>query len=280
MKTIPVCYCGNNRIFGGIFLSVLSMIKYTESALDIILLSMDLKEQDERFIPFSEEQRALMEKTVQKKNPESRVRIIDVTELQHKYFDNAHNQKNNYTPYASIRLFLDLLDVPDKIVYLDADVMCCGNVDEYFDINIEDYEFAATLDVVGHHFFPGKYCNSGTLLLNMPYIRQTGLFEKCRERVKSRAMMMPDQSALNFLATAKLVLPYRFNEQRSIKPDTVFKHFCMGFKWYGPILTKYNIKQWQRERLYKKFNMHDFDDIYAEYDKIMAEENNESLIKI
>ncbi len=280
MKIIPVCYCGNNKIFGGIFMSVLSIIKHTDTALDIILLSMDLSEKDERFVPFSEEQRLLMEKTVKEKNPDSRVRIIDVTSLQHKYFDGGRNQKNNYTPYASIRLFLDLLDVPDKIVYLDADVMCCARIDEYYDTDIENYEFAATLDIVGHHFFPGKYCNSGTLLLNIPYIRKTGLFEKARERVRSRTMLMPDQSAINFLATAKLVLPYRFNEQREIKQDTVFKHFCMGYKWHGPILMRYNIKQWQRDKLYKEFDMHEFDDIFEMYDHIMSENGNEALIKI
>lgn len=241
---------------------------------------MDLSHLNPAWLSFSEEQRQLMERTVKDKNPESSVRIIDVTELQNQYFDGGKNQKNNYTPYASIRLFLDLVDVPDKLVYLDADIMCCGNIEEYFDIDISDYEFAATLDVVGRNFFKGNYCNSGVMLYNMPYIRRTGLFARAREQVRKKTMLMPDQSALNFCCEAKLVLPYRFNEQRDIRPDTVFKHFCMGFKWYGPILTSYNHKQWHRDKVHSYLGIHDFDDIYEEFDRIMERENNRELIKI
>ncbi len=280
MNIIPVCYCGNRRIFGGIFLSVLSMLEHTDAALDIVLLTMDLSCENPLWLPFSEDQRQLLERTLREKNPASSARVLDVTEHHKTYFSNGKNNKNAYTPYASIRLFLDLLDVPDKMIYLDADVMCCGNVEEYFSVDLTDYEFAATLDVVGHRFFPRQYCNSGVLLLNLPKIRETGLFEKARRRVCSRWMLMPDQSALNMLAVAKLVLPYRFNEQRAIKPDTVFKHFCKGFRWRGPILTTYNIKQWQRERVHNELGIHVFDKIYERFDEILSHDGNEALIGI
>ncbi len=280
MTAIPVCYCGNRRVFGGIFLSVLSMLSHTDAPLEILLLTMDLHEQNESWTGFSEEQRLLLEQTLRRKNPASSARIIDVTAHYLQHLAGGKNNKNSYTPYASIRLFLDLLDVPEKIVYLDADIMCCGDVSEYFNIDISDYELAATLDVVGHRLFRGRYCNSGVLLLNMPLIRKTDLFAKARLRVSTRWMLMPDQSALNKLAQSKLVLPYRFNEQRSIKKDTVFKHFCKGFRRKGLFLTTYNIKQWHREQVHKVLGIHDFDGIYQEFDEILSQEGNESLIKI
>ena len=280
MKIIPVCYCGNRKIFGGIFLSVLSLLAHTEAALEIILLTMDLSDENPSWLPFSEEQRSLLNKTLKEKNAASSARIIDTTDLHRKYFSQGKNNNNAYTPYASIRLFLDLLDVPEKMIYLDADVMCLSDVAEYFDIDISEHELAATLDVVGHRFFPKQYCNSGVLLLNIPRIRETGLFEKARKKVKTRWMLMPDQSAINMLATAKLVLPYRFNEQRSIKPDTVFKHFCMSYRWKGVRLVSYNIKQWQREQVHKVLGIRDFDAIYDQFDKILLADGNEDLIKI
>ncbi len=279
MKTIPVCYCGNRPIFGGIFMSVLSVMKHTDAALDVMLVTMDLRDQNPTWLPFSEEQRELMDKTLKEKNPESRARIIDVTDLQLEHFSGAKNQKNKYTPYASIRLFLDLVeDVPDKIVYLDADIMCLDNVEKLYDIDVEKYEFAAAPDVVRRRFTP-NYCNSGVMLLNMPYIKRSGLFEKAREKVKTTTMLLPDQSALNFQCESKLILPYRFNEQRDIRPDTVFKHFCMKFFFYGPVLIKYNYKQWHRDMVHKKLKIHEFDDIYAEFDRIL-EDGNSHLIKI
>ncbi len=278
MTRVSVCYCGNRKIFGGIFMSVLSILKNTSSALDIILLTMDLSDKNPAFLPFCEEQRALMERVLREKNPDSCVRIIDVTDSQKKYFENGKNNKNYYTPYASIRLFLDLYDVPDRIIYLDADIMCLSDVSELYGIDMENYEFAAALDIVGHKMLHPRYCNSGVLLLNMKKIKETGLFERARERVCKRWMMMPDQSALNMEARAKLILPYRFNEQRNIKPDTVLKHFCKGYKWHTPI--SYNYKQWQRDKVHEKLKIHDFDDIYEQYDKILSEDKNEELIKI
>lgn len=279
MKTIPVCYCGNRGIFGGILLSLLSMVRYTASALDVVLLTMELPELDPRYLGFTEEQRKMLEAVLRESNPESRVRVIDVTEYQKKYFSDGKNNKNGYTPYASIRLFLDLLDVPDKLVYLDADVMCTGSVDEYYDIDVSSYELAATLDVIGRRFFPHNYCNSGVLLLNLAKIRESGLFERARRRVRRQKMLMPDQTAIHRECKAKLIVPYRFNEQRDLKADTVFKHFCKGYKWNGALITSYNYKQWHREMVREKLGIHDFDDVYERYDEIIAREGFAELVK-
>ena len=43
---INVCYCGNRKIFPGLLLSVMSLAKYTERALNVYVLSMDLHEQN------------------------------------------------------------------------------------------------------------------------------------------------------------------------------------------------------------------------------------------
>ena len=261
-------------------MSVLSVMKNTDAPLEIILLTMDVSEKNEAFLPFSDEQLKLLDKTLKAKNPESFARIIDVGALYREHLEKGKNNHNSYTPYASIRLFLDLLDVPEKLIYLDADIMCLSDVSEYYGIDISEYEFAATLDVVGRKFFRNNYCNSGVMLLNMKKIKETGLFARARERVSKKWMMMPDQSAIHKEASAKLVVPYRFNEQRDIKPDTVFKHFCMGYKWRGPFLTSYNYKQWHRNEVHEKLGIFEFDEIYAEYDKILSEGNNKELIGI
>ncbi len=280
MNRVPICYCGNKRIFGGIFMSALSILKNTDAPIEIILLTMDVSYKNPQYIPFSEEQRELLDKTLKAKNPESCARIIDVGELYREHLEKGKNNNNSYTPYASIRLFLDLLDVPEKLIYLDADIMCLADVREYYETDIENYEFAATLDIVGRRFFRNNYCNSGVLLLNIKKIRETGLFARARERVFRKWMMMPDQSAIHKEASAKLLVPYRFNEQRNIKPDTVFKHFCMGYRWRGPFLTSYNYKQWQRLEVHEKLGIFEFDDIYGEFDKILSEGNNKELINI
>lgn len=263
---IHVCYSSNYKIFGGIVMSVLSILKNTPKILKVYLLTMDLTHMNEKFKPISKRQAAALDEVVKSYNPENSVVLLDETELFMREFSKSKNVKTGYTPYSMTRLLLDLLDVPDKLIYLDADTMCCSDLSQLYDVDLKDCEFAAALDIVGHFWVRYNYCNSGVLLLNFARIRETKLFEKARRRVVKRKMFMPDQSALNFLAKKKLYLPYKFNEQREIKPDTVVKHFCQGFKWYGPFFRLYNYKQWDREAVHGKLNIHDFDDIYELYD--------------
>lgn len=270
---IQICYCGNKRIFKGVLLSVMSLIKNTDEPLDILLCTMNLEEVNPLYVPFTEEQRALVDRLLKEKNPESCARIVDMTKTYAENVKDGVNQKNMYTPYAYIRLLLDFYETEDKLIYIDADVMSNSDIKELYSVDVSDYEFAASLDKMGHFWINKNYCNSGVLLLNMKKIRETGLFARSREMIKTKRLVMPDQSALNELAEAKLILPYKFNEQRDIKEDTVLKHFCKGFRFFGIIPKLYNYKQWEIDKVHKYLKIHEFDEIYEEYGKLLSEES-------
>lgn len=78
-----------------------------------------------------------------------------------------------------------------------------------------------------------------------------------------KRMFMPDQSALNKLAT-KRKLPQKYNEQGKIKSNTVFKHFTTYFKFF-PYFHAVTVKPWQREKLHGVAGIFEFDDILEEY---------------
>ena len=265
---ISICYSGNKRVFPGLLLSVLSLTKYTERALRIYVLSMDLHEENPLYLPFSENQMRILNEVLQKKNAESRAELIDMTQIYKESLAAGKNKKNHYTPYAQLRLYLNELEcIPDKIIYLDIDTMCTGDIGQLFDIDISDYEYAAALDYMGKFWIDRHYCNSGVLLLNMREIRKTDLFRRLREFVLTRRMIMPDQSALHRLGKRRMYLPRRFNEQRDIRDDTVIKHFCRGIRWL-PFFHIYDIKQWEREKVHKSLKIAFFDDLYEEYDRL------------
>ncbi len=271
---INICYCGNKGVYSQILLSALSLAKHHDGAITVYLITMDLRERDERFLPVTEEQADVLEKALQRKNSESRACLIDVSELYRGYYVKEKNGKNSFTPYAYVRLFADVLPElasAEKLIYLDADVMCLSDIAELWETDISAYEFAAVKDAVGHIFVNPRYCNSGVLLLNMANIRKTDLLGRARKRVKTRKMFMPDQSALNFLVKKKLILPRKFNEQRAIRSDTVLKHFCQQFKWYGPFFKLYNYKQTDRGNVHNVLHIHEFDDIYGQYDALYEE---------
>lgn len=79
---------------------------------------------------------------------------------------------------------------------------------------------------------------------------------------------MPDQSAIRKYVKDILILEDRFNEQRSIKPKTVVKHFNKGIKWF-PFFHIYNYKQWQIDNVHKKLKIFMFDDIYDQYKNLL-----------
>lgn len=265
-NAIPVVYSGNKRIFHGLALAALSVVKRCSRPVVIYILTMGLTDVDKRFTAITDRQAQALDAAIKTVNADSRVIKIDVSEVFRKELIKSKNLKNNYTPYAMLRLLMDSFDLPDRVIYMDIDTMACSDISELYDIDIKNYEFAATLDKVGHIYVRPKYCNSGVLYMNLEKMRETRLLERARQKVIKRKMFMPDQSALNFLAKSKLILPYRFNEQRNIKEDTVIKHFCRYFKWFGPFFKLKNIKQWEREKVHEILQIHDFDDIYELYD--------------
>lgn len=269
MEPVCVCYCGNKKIFPGLLLSALSLAKYTDRPLRVIVLSMDLHELNAAYLPFSENQMRVLDEALKEKNPESRAELVDLTDLYKETLAEGKNARNLYTPYAQLRLFLtELAGLPDKVVYLDADTMCTGDIAELYDIDVSGYEYGAVLDHMGKFWISPTYCNSGVLLLNLPVLRETALFPRIREYVRTHRMVMPDQSALHRLGTKKLFLPGRFNEQRKIKEDTVVKHFCKGTDFYFIIPVTFNIKQWQRDKVHKRLKIFCFDDLYEKYDRL------------
>ncbi len=266
---INVCYSGNKKIFEGLLLAVLSLARVTREELKVHVLTMDLHDENPNFLPFSDEQIALLDKIVKEKNPNSQVVKIDVTKEYIQELRDGKNHHNGYTPYATLRLLLDLVpNMPDKMIYMDIDTMCVSDIKQLDDVDIEGYDFGATKDYMGRFWIHRNYCNSGVMTMNLKQIKENGLFVKCRRKVNKTKMLMPDQTALNKYGIKKY-LPFKFNEQRKIKEDTVVKHFCKGIVFFLPFgFHIYNIKQWQRENVHKSLKIFRFDDLYERVDQL------------
>lgn len=261
-ERISIVYSVNEGYFSMIFLSALSIVRKSSVPVTFYIVTMDLRDLKETFCPVTEEQRAVMEEVIRQYG-DHHVVLLDATALYRERLLHGKNHKNSYTPYAQGRLLLDGFDLPPHVVYLDSDIMCCGDVRDLLDVDIDAYEFAAVVDVMGKFWIARDYCNSGVMLMNMERMKETKLLLNACLLLQRKRMSFPDQSALNKLVQAKKVLPRRFNEQREIRPDTLFKHFCQGIKWL-PFFKVYNYKQTQVKKVHK-LKIHDFDDIYEQY---------------
>ena len=262
---INLLLCGNDKVFDGAMISLLSASKNTNEALRVYLLTMDLQDVNEKFKPITEAHRKCLEDMIKEKNEKSSVVLIDITDLYKNSMLNSKNLKSHFTPYAQLRLFADIIpEIPYKIIYLDTDTIVNGDLKELFNIDIQDYELACVKDLYNilnpNRWKVRKYFNSGVLLLNMKAIRKTKLFTKARELVATKKMPSPDQDALNFLVKKKLMLPEKFNAKDKYYKEIVVHHFC-NVRKKGNFF--FRVKPWMVDLVKQK--MHAYDDLLDEY---------------
>ena len=162
-------------------------------------------------------------------------------------------------------------DVPEKLLYLDIDMMAGGDISKLYNIDITEYEYAAVKEKYGCWLIRPDYINAGMLLLNMKKIKETGLLEKARERIKTKKMLFADQDAIYWSTTKKKILPRIYNEQSKFnKKDTIICHFCKRLMFL-PYPHTENFKQWNIEEVHKVLKCYYFDEDLDEYIKLKEE---------
>ncbi|MGP1508088.1 MAG: glycosyltransferase [Sphaerochaeta sp.] len=267
---VNILFCGNSGVFNGILTAALSIMKRTQSKENFCfnIFTMDVSHLKENYVPVNESQRSFLEDTAKRYNKENIVKLFDVTDLYMKHFSGCPNEGAYCSPYTLIRLFADLIEeIPEKLLYLDADILFQHDVHLLYDINVEGYEYAAARDHYGKYLINPHYINAGVLLFNMKESRETGLFEKARQQIKAKKLTFADQSALIRSTTRKKLLPQRFNDQKFLHKHTVVRHFSKRL-FYLPYPHTENIKQWQVDKIHKVFGYTQFDDILNEYTEL------------
>ncbi|MDY0214731.1 MAG: glycosyltransferase [Bacilli bacterium] len=268
-----VVYAGNHKIFKGMLLSTLSLLKHYDGPLSIYILTMELKDLDPEYLAIKDEDIFLLENELRKVNKASRVIKVDTTLLFMQDLIHSKNNDTRYTAYTLLRLLLDKIDgMPDKVLYLDTDTMIAGDIASFYNIDITNYELAGVKDRYGRFFMGPRYLNAGVLLFNLQLIKETGLFYKARLYLNKKKVFLSDQTAINKFVKKKLILKRRYNEQKQIKKDTIVRHFSMQFRIF-PKFHFVNIKPWHIDKVHTILKCHDFDDIYDKYLTIRNEDN-------
>lgn len=263
MSRLNILYCGDANVCDGIFLSALSLRAVTARPLHVYILTASIGTHTAISPVFA----ARLESALREKCADSFVCLCDISAQFERYLPLA-NLGTRFTPLCMLRLFADEVpEIPSRILYLDADVMCRAPIDALYDMPTDGFEIAGVPDRYGKWFFGNRikhdYLNSGVLLLNMARIRKSGLFAACRKLCRDKKMFMPDQSALNKLAV-KVKLPRRYNEQGRVRKDTVLKHFTTFFRFF-PYFRAVTVKPWDAERLHSELGVTEFDAIINEY---------------
>ena len=272
-----ILFSGNAKVFDGVLTCILSILKRTKSIepFTFYLLTMDVSHLKPEYLPIEDKCVKFLNETVKKYNPENTVIKLDVTDIYMKEFSSCPNEQCYCSPYTLLRLFIDLLSgIPDKILYLDIDILFNRDISLLYNQDLNGYEYAAARDHYGKFLLNPNYINAGVLLFNMKKCRETGLFEKARNLIKTKKMLFADQDAIYRSTTKKKMLPQRFNDQKFLHSHTVVRHFSKRL-FYLPYPHTDNIKQWHVSKMYRTFKYDEFDDIIYEYMYLKGKYENE-----
>ena len=269
---INILLCGNKKVFDGALCELISITRRTKEPITCFIFTADVSRIKKEYVPISKYEANFLDKYVKAKNPDNKVIRVDVSDIYQEEFMNSPNESAYCTPYTLLRLLADKVEeIPDKILYLDIDIMVADDLNKLYSIDVSDYEYAAVKEKYGSWFIRHDYINAGMLLLNMKKIKETGLLEKAREKIKTKKMLFADQDAVFWSTTSKKILPRKFNEQSKFdRKDTIVCHFCKRLMFL-PYPHTENYKQWNIEEVHKVLKCHSFDDDLEEYVKLKKE---------
>lgn len=221
---INLLYCVDKKFLTQQLVSLISLVKYTREPLNIINFTVEIPEFNKKGKKLTGDDDKLCESILKSVNPQSTYRSIDVSELFKKYLlrgPNVHNKYYSY--YVTVRLLAHLVpEVPDKVIYLDADTIFNGDIKELWDIDVSDIEIAGRRD-------RGRilnYFQSGVMLMNMKKIRETGLLERaCKLCTEKKFLWYIDMSALNKACKSRKIISKRYNSY-VYKKNCIVHHVC------------------------------------------------------
>lgn len=272
MIDMNILYCGDAGIAHGLLVSILSILKYNTEPLHIYIVTINYKSTKS----FSDKSTRFLNGLVKKTNSESFVKKIDATDVFVKNLP-TKNMGSYFTPCSMLRLYIDKIPELarlDRILYLDYDVVCRKNLQEFYDTNLEGIEAAGVLDIYGKNFYHYRgilnfdYMNSGVMLFNIPECLKSNMFSKTVKLCTERWMMLADQAALNKSIEKRKLMPRKYNEQgERPKEDTVLHHFSNNFKFW-PYFRVQKVKPHEVDKIHDILKITEYDDILNKYEEL------------
>lgn len=264
---INLLFSGNGKVFDGVLSCMLSIFKRTKTKepFRIFVYTMDVTRMKPEYTAISEKMITFLDKVAKQYNSNNSVIRVDVTALYEKEFAHCPNEDAYCSPYTLLRLFADEVpDMPDKILYLDVDILFNRDICLLYDTDVSDVEYAAARDHYGKYLIRPDYVNAGVLLLNLKKIKETGLLVKSRKLIREKKLVFADQSAVIRSTSKKKMLPQKFNDQKFLHKSTVVRHFSKRL-FYLPYPHTDNIKQWRVSDIHRIYHYYAFDDVLYEY---------------
>jgi len=138
------------------------------------------------------------------------------------HFEKYPVRSRRVTSAAFLRwLIPELFPDQGRAIYMDCDMVVMGSLDHLETVDLTGKPLAAVVDptpplneLIAVQIAPGRYFNSGLLVINIPEWKRLGISQKCASLVMDESLkfMFVDQSALNLACKDNVILlPIKFN---------------------------------------------------------------------
>lgn len=187
---------------------------------------------------------------------------------------------SRYSAAAYFRLLLpNLLTNYDKVIYTDCDVIFRNNISQIYNTNISGYFLAAVYEtplkfqkerIHNLGIAPGKYFNSGVLLMNLKKLRDENLSQQMIEKLQTVVEIeFPDQDVLNICCKSKLQpLPPHYNSIRTFFLTQYKKEFLEIYSLTDlQNVIEYGNIHYTGEKPWKAFTV-EFDTWWRHFDRL------------
>ncbi len=213
------------------------------------------------------------------------------------FSDIAYTNSENYISISTYNRFLipKLKPQLKKVLYLDVDIVALGDIKELYDIDMENYHFAAIpesfitqqedketknrLNLAQNH----KYFNAGVFVLDNQYWVKNDILNKALEVENNYRgkLKYADQDILNIIFNNNYkILSQKFNLMTQAKTninDIVIRHFNTDIKpWqYNPCLSNNSLLMDNMLEFWKYAKKTPFyDELYSKVQNIQLQKDN------
>lgn len=152
-------------------------------------------------------------KIEKKINDEHLIEFIDAGPLYSQLKTNNKNVTARFTMYTLYRLILPQLINEDKLLYLDADAVVNGNIEDFYNTDMTNYYVAGCEDI-GADSYNLKaplgirknepYINAGVILMNLKKIKEDKIDSKWIYEMNANAYLANDQCIVNKTCKGKI----------------------------------------------------------------------------
>lgn len=257
-KTVPIFFSCDDKYVPFLSVALTSMIENASKEFFYhiyVLHSKSISEKNQAKIIASHKEKNL------------KIEFVDITEYVVKISEKLHT-RDYYSKSTYYRLFIpNLYPQYDKVLYLDSDIVICGDVSELYNVDLGDNLVGAITDGailqvkvfqdyveerVGVEKYE-HYFNAGILLMNTKRLREIDFEDLFIDLLTMVTFnIAQDQDYLNAICRGRVTyidetwdqMPIHFKDYGTAKPKLV--HFNLSFKpWhidgvpYGDIFWDY-----------------------------------------